>query len=143
MEHHEASEGAERRRALRWGLRVALAAPLAMAAAMFMRAPRRAATRSVAICPSASLGPALRVVSVAGMRLGLRRQADGSCIAFDMACTHAGCLVEPTKTGFLCPCHGGMFTADGAPAGGPVRSPLRRIAVQDVDGMVVATVGEA
>ncbi|MEO8970099.1 MAG: ubiquinol-cytochrome c reductase iron-sulfur subunit, partial [Ktedonobacteraceae bacterium] len=41
---------------------------------------------------------------------------NGEIIAMSAACTHMGCIVnwEDTDRKFLCPCHGGTFTASGA-----------------------------
>ena len=51
----------------------------------------------------------------------LRRDSDASFTAFSVNCTHLGCPVrwfaEPKL--FLCPCHGGVYNADGTVAGGP------------------------
>jgi menaquinol-cytochrome c reductase iron-sulfur subunit len=51
----------------------------------------------------------------------LRRSGDASFVAFSVHCTHLGCPVnwlDDAKL-FLCPCHGGVFYADGTVAGGP------------------------
>lgn len=57
----------------------------------------------------------------------LRRSTSGF-IAFSVHCTHLGCPVHWNQGGqiFLCPCHGGVFTSDGEPAGGPPQHPLQR-----------------
>ncbi|HWV36828.1 MAG TPA: ubiquinol-cytochrome c reductase iron-sulfur subunit [Thermomicrobiales bacterium] len=57
----------------------------------------------------------------------LRRGTSGF-IAFSVHCTHLGCPVNWNQGGqlFLCPCHGGVFTANGDPAGGPPQRPLQR-----------------
>jgi menaquinol-cytochrome c reductase iron-sulfur subunit len=45
---------------------------------------------------------------------------------FSVHCTHLGCPVNwrPGAGLFLCPCHGGVFYADGRVAGGPPQRPL-------------------
>ena len=45
---------------------------------------------------------------------------------FDVNCTHLGCPVDWRSDAhlFLCPCHGGVFYADGTVAGGPPPRPL-------------------
>lgn len=57
----------------------------------------------------------------------LRRSTSGF-VAFSIHCTHLGCPVNWNQGGqlFLCPCHGGVFSADGIPAGGPPQRPLQR-----------------
>lgn len=61
----------------------------------------------------------------------------GGWLALDGRCTHMGCPVAPEPSGgFLCPCHGGRFDAEGAPAGGPPKRPLRRLAVHAEGGLL-------
>jgi menaquinol-cytochrome c reductase iron-sulfur subunit len=45
---------------------------------------------------------------------------------FNVNCTHLGCPVDWRADSklFLCPCHGGVFYADGNVAGGPPPRPL-------------------
>jgi cytochrome b6-f complex iron-sulfur subunit len=55
----------------------------------------------------------------------------GNFAAFSAACTHLGCIVKwlPDQGEFLCPCHAGRFSSDGAVLGGPPPKPLESIAV--------------
>jgi len=39
-------------------------------------------------------------------------------------CTHLGCIVAPSDTGFACPCHGSRYDTDGNVTGGPAPKPL-------------------
>jgi hypothetical protein len=39
---------------------------------------------------------------------------------------HLGCPVQPTGTGFSCPCHGGQYDQEGRVTGGPPVRPLNR-----------------
>lgn len=52
-----------------------------------------------------------------------------SFTVFSSTCTHLGCGVrwQEDKKQFLCPCHGGVFDADGKPVSGPVFRPLDRM----------------
>jgi menaquinol-cytochrome c reductase iron-sulfur subunit len=61
----------------------------------------------------------------------LRRTGVADFTAFAVNCTHLGCPVNwrPTAELFLCPCHGGVYYADGTVAGGP---PPRRLAEYNV-----------
>ena len=56
------------------------------------------------------------------------RLANGTYVAFDAVCTHAGCTVEwdAVDAILICPCHGAEFdaTADGAVITGPTNTPL-------------------
>lgn len=56
------------------------------------------------------------------------RHSNAGFIAFSIHCTHLGCPVNWNQGGqlFLCPCHGGVFNAEGQPAGGPPQYPLQR-----------------
>ncbi|HEY9793870.1 MAG TPA: ubiquinol-cytochrome c reductase iron-sulfur subunit [Candidatus Obscuribacterales bacterium] len=68
----------------------------------------------------------------------VRRLSAESFIAFAINCTHLGCPVrwEQGADLFLCPCHGGVFYADGDVAGGPPPRPLHRYAVRVNKGQV-------
>lgn len=58
--------------------------------------------------------------------------------AMSLACTHLGCIVAKTESGFACPCHGSAFGADGNVVTGPAPRALRWLAVgQTVDGRLV------
>jgi len=62
----------------------------------------------------------------------LRRVSDEEFIAFAINCTHLGCPVrwEDGPKLFMCPCHGGVYHADGSVAAGPPPESLRRYAVR-------------
>ncbi len=66
----------------------------------------------------------------AGTRLSLdaRRVCivrEGSSVAaISTTCTHLGCIVGLSETGFACPCHGSRFDQDGNVTGGPAPAPL-------------------
>ncbi len=38
---------------------------------------------------------------------------------FSAACPHLGCTINETSNGFICPCHGSAWSADGERLGGP------------------------
>jgi cytochrome b6-f complex iron-sulfur subunit len=44
--------------------------------------------------------------------------------AISTTCTHLGCIVGISATGFACPCHGSRFDQDGNVTGGPAPKPL-------------------
>jgi len=56
--------------------------------------------------------------------------------AFHASCTHKGCPVGWTGSGFHCPCHGATFDRSGAVTGGPAKAPLTAIPVKVSDGQV-------
>jgi len=62
----------------------------------------------------------------------VRRVGDDRFIAFSMNCTHLGCPVRWLADAnlFMCPCHGGVFYADGSVASGPPPKPLNQYPVR-------------
>ncbi len=49
--------------------------------------------------------------------------------AISSVCTHLGCIVKKTDTGFDCPCHGSTFDLEGKTISGPAPRPLEWFAV--------------
>lgn len=62
----------------------------------------------------------------------LRKDDQNQFIAFSANCTHLGCPVRWEKDAhlFMCPCHGGVYYADGTVAGGPPPKPLTKYEVR-------------
>ena len=62
----------------------------------------------------------------------MAREAERICIvregnkvaAISTTCTHLGCSVGISDTGFACPCHGSRYDQDGAVTGGPAPKAL-------------------
>jgi cytochrome b6-f complex iron-sulfur subunit len=57
-------------------------------------------------------------VALPEAKLVLRRDGDRFC-AISTVCTHLGCTVTPTESGFDCPCHGSQYDERGDVIGGP------------------------
>jgi len=57
------------------------------------------------------------------------RSAKGEVHAMSSSCSHLGCSVafDRAKNQFLCPCHNGAFSLDGAVVAGPPPKPLERL----------------
>jgi len=74
----------------------------------------------------------------------LRGVSDTEFIAFSVNCAHLGCPVRwlPDAHLFMCPCHGGVYYADGTVAAGPPPHPLSRYPVR-VAGESVEILAEA
>lgn len=68
----------------------------------------------------------------------LRRDGKETFTAYSIHCTHMGCPVRwlPNAGLFMCPCHGGVFYADGTVGAGPPPKPLVRYPVEVMDGQV-------
>lgn len=66
----------------------------------------------------------------AGTKIALEAQRvcivrEGNKIAaISTTCTHLGCIVGLSETGFACPCHGSRYDQDGNVTGGPAPKPL-------------------
>lgn len=56
-------------------------------------------------------------------RICLVRDGD-QFAAVSTTCTHLGCIVSPSDTGYSCPCHGSRYDQDGNVTGGPAPKPL-------------------
>lgn len=68
----------------------------------------------------------------------LRRDDQRGFTAFTVNCSHLGCPVrwEGKAEMFLCPCHGGVYYADGSVAAGPPDRALARYPVRVRGGQV-------
>jgi len=105
--------------------------------------------RSVGKVESFALGATVAVVFVDASPLPwagvtaksaawLRRTAETEFIAFSVQCAHLGCPVRWLEQAdlFMCPCHGGVYYADGRVAAGPPPHPLSRYPVRIQNGNV-------
>jgi cytochrome b6-f complex iron-sulfur subunit len=77
----------------------------------------------------------------AGSSAVLVRKKGGQLVALSAVCTHLGCIVqwEKEKQDFLCPCHAGHYTPDGAVTSGPPPKPLSKLPFVVANGAI--TVG--
>ncbi|HVA62261.1 MAG TPA: Rieske (2Fe-2S) protein [Terriglobales bacterium] len=68
----------------------------------------------------------------------LRRVDANRFLAFSVDCTHLGCPIRWLADAnlFMCPCHGGVFYADGRVASGPPPRPLTQYPVRVAEGRV-------
>ena len=75
----------------------------------------------------------------AGSSAVLIRKKGGELIAISAVCTHLGCIVqwEKDKQTFLCPCHAGRFTPEGAVISGPPPKPLAKIPISVANGNII------
>ncbi len=79
-----------------------------------------------------SLGPGDPFVAP-GRPVVLVRDVEG-VYAMSRVCTHLGCIVQPSPSGFDCPCHGSRFASDGTVLKGPAPKPLKWLAVTSLGG---------
>lgn len=58
--------------------------------------------------------------------------------ALSLTCTHLGCSVEQNADGFVCPCHGSRYDANGVVLRGPAKSALPSLRVEtNTEGHVI------
>lgn len=69
----------------------------------------------------------------------LTRTSDTEVTAFSAVCTHAGCTVETSGDGLVCPCHGSAFDRQGKVTKGPAGQDLPAVAVTVKDGKVLVS----
>lgn len=119
----------------------ALALSACAAPAQESAAPSDAAASSVPAGTPVRVGK-LSDVKVGGTATGkvngkavvIFRPDEKTVLAYDAACTHAGCPVAPAGGDFECPCHGSSFKGtDGGVIQGPARQPLAKLTAA-VDG---------
>jgi cytochrome b6-f complex iron-sulfur subunit len=67
--------------------------------------------------------PAGTRIAMENRRICVVREGD-KIAAISTTCTHLGCIVGLSETGFACPCHGSRFDTDGNVTGGPAPRPL-------------------
>src|SRR5690349_13970317 len=69
----------------------------------------------------------------------VQRRGEEEFTVFALNCTHLGCPVNWLAGAelFLCPCHGGVYYADGSVAGGPPPRPLVRYSIRIFDSQRV------
>ncbi len=59
---------------------------------------------------------------------------NGEIVAQSLVCTHLGCTLDESPTGFDCPCHGSRFDEDGNVLTGPAQKPLKTLRVELLEG---------
>jgi glycine/D-amino acid oxidase-like deaminating enzyme/nitrite reductase/ring-hydroxylating ferredoxin subunit len=69
------------------------------------------------------------VVKRGKQSIAVWKSAEGRLHTLDASCTHKGCTVTWNNADrtWDCPCHGSMFSADGAVIHGPATEPLKRV----------------
>jgi Rieske Fe-S protein len=61
------------------------------------------------------------------------QEAAGVFIAYSLSCTHQGCLVTQSGSGWRCACHGATYSATGGSPTSPANTPLQSYTVVCVD----------
>lgn len=69
---------------------------------------------------------------------------DDGLHAISSVCTHLGCIVAVSETGFLCPCHGSKYDENGKVIGGPAPRNLAWLEIsRSVDGSLMVDTASA
>jgi hypothetical protein len=76
-------------------------------------------------------------VMVASIPAFVARDA-GGLYSVSAVCTHQGCTINASGSGYSCPCHGATFDAAGTVTGGPAKSALVHYALCLTSGGKVA-----
>lgn len=68
------------------------------------------------------------IVRIAGRKIGIHREDDGTLHAVSATCTHLACLLHwnEAERSWDCPCHGSRFATDGMVLQGPAVRDLTR-----------------
>jgi nitrite reductase/ring-hydroxylating ferredoxin subunit len=62
---------------------------------------------------------------------------DGEIVARSLVCTHLGCTVAESPSGFDCPCHGSRFDENGDVLAGPAQKPLKTLRVEILEDEIL------
>jgi len=69
---------------------------------------------------------------------------DDGLHAISSVCTHLGCIVAVTETGFQCPCHGSKYDENGKVIGGPAPRNLAWLEIsRGLDGSLMVDTATA
>jgi cytochrome b6-f complex iron-sulfur subunit len=123
------------------GAAAALMGALAtLVGAGFLYPQRRGSPRPLFVCLEEDIqaGAPLELQDLQGKKTLLLREPGGELLAISTVCSHLGCTVfyRPEQQVFECPCHQGVFDAQGDPVSGPPERPLRRYPTEVRDGKV-------
>lgn len=115
----------------------AVSAPLLVACSGRKVAPETTSGTVIAPLDAVPDGDTVVVMTAAGSPVVLSRDGD-SVTAYSGICTHQGCSVRKETGYLLCPCHNSKFDWDGSVISGLAKDPLPPIAVEVVNGDIVA-----
>jgi len=116
----------------------AMAAALGLSILGMLRLPKAAVSASPAKKFSVSLPDTLpegEAFIPPGRNVAVFRDSEG-VFAISTVCTHLGCIVKSSATGFDCPCHGSRFAEDGTVIKGPAPKPLPWLKVTGSGGTI-------
>lgn len=124
------------------GSAAAFAVALGYPASRFVEPPARPAAGPTVVgkLEEFPIGAA-RIVVVGERPVLVIRAADGQLRAFSALCTHLQCVVaySSERNQIECPCHSGIYSADGQNLAGPPPRPLDELAITVNEGTVLVS----
>lgn len=97
--------------------------------------PRGIRARRAAIAVPVADVPGEGALVLPRQRCAVVRTGD-AILALDLTCPHLGCTVKATAQGFACPCHGSRFNRGGAVLDGPAARAMKRLEVEEGEGIL-------
>ncbi len=98
---------------------------------------------------SVAVGESIAYRTPSGAHVAITRRGAGEAdfIALSSTCPHLGCQVhwEANNNRYFCPCHNGVFDADGTPTAGPPKAdgtPLLRYSLATESGLLFIELAE-
>jgi thiosulfate dehydrogenase [quinone] large subunit len=101
--------------------------------------PQAGTGEVIAKVSDVAVGSAKSFTTSDGNPAWLLHPTQATFTAFSAVCTHMGCPVQWSGSGFQCPCHAATYDASGNVTSGPAPAPLTRIPVSVADGQVRTT----
>jgi thiosulfate dehydrogenase [quinone] large subunit len=96
-----------------------------------------AAAQPIIAAAELAVGALKKFTTADGQPAVLLHPSASTFLAYQLVCTHQGCTVDYTGSGFQCPCHGARFDQTGQVTAGPARAPLTKVSVRVLDGQVM------
>ena len=122
------------------GLGAAASALVAFPLFRFLSPRKEAGGTAIVEIPAAEVAEGgAKFFEFEGRSAVIVRKKGGDLVALSAVCTHLGCIVQWQKAReeFLCPCHAGLYSADGAVISGPPPQPLTKLPFSIKDGKIL------
>lgn len=140
---NQAEVGGGRRRWIGQVIALAVAAPFAVLVKVFSTSTANKFSTTVSLGAVADVFAASdwREMQVLG-RPVLVTQTNNTIVAYLLKCTHAGCPLTVNANRIVCHCHGGTFSMQGQPTGGPPKHPLTKLECKVTAGVLYVRIVE-
>ncbi len=98
--------------------------------------PKTGKVRKILVSAARKEIPAGGALIYREARVALMNPEGEKPYALSLVCTHLGCLVTVNEENMECPCHGSVFDHSGRVLKGPAEHPLKRLPVEESDGIL-------